>query len=324
MPCWAAARNALWACAIEFRIGGVRLGGLLLGALVCREHGGIRRDAGAAGCGPAAAGQRRRRGLERRHRRASRRRRHACGGSGRAVVTGFASASSSDLRVDTDCRSWIRRSRSPASAVERRAGWACRRTPSTVRRGACRARPRRARPSPSSNADRPAAPLRVERDGPVVAAVEDAADQPGQDRRRADLDERARAAAYIDSIISTNRTGRDELARQLGTHRVDVVARVGRRGLVGVDRHVGRRERDVVEERGERIARSADDRRVERGGDRQPLGGDPALRAARPRSCSIAVGRARQHDLAWGCCGWRRPRRRPTARRCHGPRRSIR
>ena len=82
-----------------------------------------------------------------------------------------------------------------------------------------------------------ASPLLVERNSQVFAVVENVVDQAGQDRRWPDLDERAGATGVhrLDHLDEPDRLG--ELARQLDPHRIDVVVRVRRRGLVGVDRH---------------------------------------------------------------------------------------
>ncbi len=102
------------------------------------------------------------------------------------------------------------------------------------------------------------AALLVERDCQVIAAVENVADQTGQYRRWPDFDERSRSAGVhrFDHVDEPDGVG--QLARQLGTHRIDVVVWVGRSGLVGMNRHDGRRECDVIEEHREGIARSAD------------------------------------------------------------------
>ena len=122
---------------------------------------------------------------------------------------------------------------------------------------------------------REAAPaLLVEWNCDMIATFEDGADQARQNRRRSDLDEGACAAVVhcVDHLDEAHRARK--LAGELGPHRCDIVARVRLCGLVRKNGHRGSTERDVIEEVGEVGARSADDRRMECGRHRQPLGGD--------------------------------------------------
>ncbi len=137
--------------------------------------------------------------------------------------------------------------------------------------------------------------LVVERNRPVVTAVQDLVDEAGEDVRGPDFDEGARAAVVhrLDHLDEANRLG--ELSAELDPHR-GAVGRVGLCGLVGIYGNEWGVERDLTEEVGERRARRADHIGMERGGH-----GEASCReafVAEERFDALDGRRsARQHDL---------------------------
>ena len=138
-------------------------------------------------------------------------------------------------------------------------------------------------------------PLPVEVHGEVGPAVEDAPQEPREDRARPHLQERPRTGGVhrLDHLDEAD-LARD-LAREGGPQGLGgLFVRRGER--VRVDRERGRRERDVCEEAGKRLAGARHEARVERGGDGETLERDPLGREARLELRDVGR-RARDDDL---------------------------
>ena len=112
--------------------------------------------------------------------------------------------------------------------------------------------------------------------GQVRLALEAGGDEVRQHRARAHLDEGACAPAVHRLDLLREPHGPSDLLREPGADLVRRL-RIGCGLRVRVHRPVGARQLDFVQERPERHGRRLDQRRVKRGGDRQPTCRDPTF-----------------------------------------------